>query len=90
MIISARTLARPGGCTPEGLLRALSLTCTIGSSILTGLHRNLDSDCGVLLALRKMVSMIGPRGCKSDAKRANPVKYGRSRVKIGGYGIWIG
>ncbi len=54
------------------------------------LHRTSDSGGGVLLVLREMVSMIESRGCQSDAKRADPVKYGRSRVKTRGYGRWMG
>ena len=52
------------------------------------LHRALDSGGGqhrgVLLALRKIASTIGSRGCRSDDRRADPVKYGRSHVKTDG------
>ena len=48
------------------------------------LHRNSDSGGGVLLVLREMVSMIESRGCQSDGRRANPVKYGRLQAKTRG------
>ena len=49
-------------------------------------HSNLDSGGGALLVLRKMASMIESPGCQSGTRRADPVKYGRSRVRTRGYG----
>ena len=48
------------------------------------LHSTSDSGGGVLLVLREMVSMIESRGCQSDGRRANPVKYGRLQAKTRG------